>query len=85
MCFTFSLSRNMAKIMVKIGDKYCTVVAIAMGKFCKVIKNKNKPVAPDNPRMINHFLLLPNNGIFFNLTTVKQIDSEIMERKKTSS
>src|SRR5690606_33262343 len=83
--FTFSLSKKMAKIIVNTGDKYCTVVAIAIGKFCKVIKNKNKPVAPDKPLINNHFLLLPKTGIRFSLTTVKQMDKEIMERKNTSS
>lgn len=67
------------------GDKYWTVVAMAKGKCCNVMKNKKRPVEPKSPLEISQTLLLPKKGIFLRVTTTIQIESEIMERKKTNS
>jgi hypothetical protein len=69
---------------VKIGERYCTVVPIAIGRFFKVKKNNVSEVTPAKPLINSHFLLFPKNGIFFVLMIDTQITSEIIDLKKTT-
>jgi len=42
--------KKIAMIVVKMGERYCIVIADASGIFCNVMKNKKSAVVPNNPR-----------------------------------
>ena len=71
--------------MVKIGDRYCTLILIARGKFLSVKKKRVSAVKPAKPLMSSHFLLFPKKGIFLALIILVQIAKDIMDLKNTIS
>ena len=71
--------------MVKIGAKYCTVDATAIGMCCIDWKKIVNAIIPLNPRMVNHFLLFPKKGKPRLTMIVELIEKEMIERAKTNS